>query len=203
MLPIKSNFATRAAALSSIDLINTDIRSGKIIETLGDCGPPQPPLPNGVPPHGAPFLLFLARVRRLAEAVLDRLKPYFPSLSAHIGRTAQDCLPGGDFPETGFVALVDGLLADYPQFDRAYLTRLLRLYGTCARKILGSAKSMADLGQHFGGTLTMREIDYLIENEWVKTVDDILWRRTKLGLVLTEAERRYLEINLNVKRSKF
>jgi len=62
---------------------------------------------------------------------------------------------------------------------------------------------MADLGQHFGGTLTMREIDYLIENEWVKTVDDILWRRTKLGLVLTEAERRYLEINLNVKRSKF
>ena len=145
--------------------------------------------PDGKAPLLSVFGGKITTYRRLAEAVLDRLKPYFPSLSAHIGWTAQDCLPGGDFPETGFVALVDGLLADYPQFDRAYLTRLSRLYGTCARKILGSAKSMADLGQHFGGTLTAREIDYLISSEWAKTADDILWRRTKLGLVLTEAER--------------
>ncbi|MBW8617686.1 MAG: glycerol-3-phosphate dehydrogenase, partial [Hyphomicrobiales bacterium] len=145
--------------------------------------------PDGKAPLLSVFGGKITTYRRLAEAVLYRLKPYFPSLSAHIGWTAQDCLPGGDFPETGFMALVDGLSADYPEFDRAYLTRLSRLYGTCALKILGSAKSMADLGQHFGGTLTAREIDYLISSEWAKTADDILWRRTKLGLVLTEAER--------------
>ncbi len=156
-------------------------------------------------PHGhAPLLsVFGGKIttyRRLAEAVLDRLKPHFAALSTRVGWTAHERLPGGDFPETGFAALVDGISADYPQFERSYLERLCRLYGTCVRKILGSAKSMADLGQDFGGTLTAREIDYLIQAEWAQTADDILWRRTKLGLNLTDAERSVVAASLADRR---
>ncbi len=130
--------------------------------------------------------------RKLAESVLERLMPYFPKLSERRGWTANDVLPGGDFPVTGFTALVDELADAYPQFDRYYLLRLCRQYGTRARHILGTAQSMSDLGRSFGGTLTVREIDYLKREEWAKTADDILWRRTKLGLALSQAEREAL-----------
>lgn len=130
--------------------------------------------------------------RRLAEAVLERLKTYFPASVSKAGWTADLPLPGGNFPATGFQILVDQMIADYPRFEREYLERLCRLYGTRAREILGSAKSINDLGQQFGGTLTGSEIDYLMREEWAQTADDILWRRTKLGLVLSEGERSSL-----------
>ena len=130
--------------------------------------------------------------RRLAEAVLDRLKPYFPNLSAQQTVTADHALPGGDFPVTGFAALVDDMARHYPAMNRDFLERLCRLYGTRTRMILGDATSMADLGEHFGGTLTSREIDYLMQEEWAETAEDILWRRTKLGLVLTKEEQAHL-----------
>lgn len=131
--------------------------------------------------------------RRLAEAVLERLKTYFPESVSKAGWTADLPLPGGNFPATGFQILVDQMIADYPRFEREYLERLCRLYGTRAREILGSAKSINDLGQQFGGTLTGSEIDYLMLEEWAQTADDILWRRTKLGLVLSEGERSSLQ----------
>ena len=127
--------------------------------------------------------------RRLAESVLDRLKPFFPALSSREGWTAEKPLPGGDFPETGFTALVEDVVTAYPNFEQPFLERLCRLYGTCAREILGSAQTMSDLGAHFGATLTAREIDYLVSKEWAQTADDVLWRRTKLGLILTDDER--------------
>ena len=148
--------------------------------------------PEGKAPLLSVFGGKITTYRRLAEAVLDRFKPYFAALSSRSGWTANDVLPGGNFPVTGFKTLVDRLCADYPNFEHAYLERLCHLYGTCARDILGSAHLMSDLGQHFGGTLTEREIDYLIRAEWAQTAEDVLWRRTKLGLILTESEQDHL-----------
>jgi glycerol-3-phosphate dehydrogenase len=156
--------------------------------------------PEGKAPLLSVFGGKITTYRRLAEAVLDLFKPYFAALSSRSGWTANDALPGGNFPVTGFQALVDGLCADYPNFEHAHLERLCRLYGTRVREILGSAKSISDLGQHFGGTLTEREIDYLIHAEWAQTAEDVLWRRTKLGLILSEAEQKSIITAMQNKR---
>ena len=71
---------------------------------------------------------------------------------------------------------------DYPDLPGTLLKRLMRLYGTKARVLLGDAKSVGDLGQNFGADLFAREVVYLVEEEWARTAQDILWRRTKLGL---------------------
>ena len=67
-------------------------------------------------------------------------------------------------------------------------TRLMRLYGTRTERLLGDVGSMAELGTHFGADLYAREVDYLVSREWARTADDVLWRRTKLGLHFTDAQ---------------
>jgi glycerol-3-phosphate dehydrogenase len=62
-------------------------------------------------------------------------------------------------------------------------------HGTLTRTVLGGARTLADLGQDFGGSLFQREVDYLVQNEWATDVEDILWRRTKTGLAMTPAQR--------------
>lgn len=126
--------------------------------------------------------------RRLAESALDQLNPFFPNLAANKGWTASAPLPGGDFPVDSYAALVDHLVARYSTLDRAMLQRLVRSYGTHAQKILGDAKAPGDLGRLFGGTLSEREIEYLVSQEWAMTAEDILWRRSKLGLTLDKGE---------------
>ena len=64
----------------------------------------------------------------------------------------------------------------------------MRAYGLEAREILGKAHVAEDLGEHYGGTLTEAELSWLIRREWARTADDVLWRRSKLGLRLTDAE---------------
>jgi glycerol-3-phosphate dehydrogenase len=68
--------------------------------------------------------------------------------------------------------------------------RLARAYGTRVERILGQAQSMSDLGEHYGAGLTQAEIDHLISQEWARSADDVLWRRTKLGLHLSESQRQ-------------
>ena len=79
-------------------------------------------------------------------------------------------------------ALSAELVRKYPFLPTAHANRLAHAYGTRAAKLLGSAKSMADLGQAFGATLTESEVRYLMANEWAATAEDIVWRRSKLGL---------------------
>src|SRR5206468_9788926 len=76
----------------------------------------------------------------------------------------------------------------YSFLSHEHARRLARAYGTRATKLLGDAKSAADLGQAFGATLTEREVRYLMANEWAVTADDIVWRRSKLGLRLSADE---------------
>jgi glycerol-3-phosphate dehydrogenase len=70
----------------------------------------------------------------------------------------------------------------------AHAGRLAHAYGTRASKLLGSAKSMADLGRNFGATLTESEVRYLMSVEWARTAEDVVWRRSKLGLRLSSSE---------------
>ncbi len=96
--------------------------------------------------------------------------------------TATAPLPGGDFAVDGFAALVAKACARYPALPPGLLTRLARHYGTCLFEILVDARTMDDLGACFGVDLTAREVDYLVTREWAQTAEDILWRRSKLGL---------------------
>ncbi len=79
--------------------------------------------------------------------------------------------------------------ARYPFLDAMTVERLCRAYGTRVTAILEGATGTADLGRDFGAGLSEREVDYLVANEWAQSADDILWRRTKLGLRMTAAEQ--------------
>jgi len=128
--------------------------------------------------------------RRLAESAMAKLATVFPDLPGNW--TAGIALPGGDFPVDGAPALIAGLKARYPFLTDFWATRLVRTYGTEAGLILGAAQSPADLGRDFGATLTEAEVRWLMTKEYARTADDVLWRRTKLGLRLTPAEQTEL-----------
>lgn len=136
---------------------------------------------------GAPFLSVIGgkitTYRKLAEAALKSLKSAFPALSADWTMTAP--LPGGDIPDADFEAFLSQCTQAYPWLDAPVCKRLARTYGTCIHTVLNGATSIADLGQAYGGGLYEREVTYLIEREFARAPDDILWRRTKLGLHLT------------------
>lgn len=126
--------------------------------------------------------------RRLAEEAIAKLSD---SLSTGSTWTAGATLPGGDFPVDGYENLARELAQSCSGLDTATARRLVRSYGTRARAIIGDAKTADDLGQDFGSGLSEREVRYLIANEWAVTADDILWRRSKLGLRFdSEAKRR-------------
>jgi glycerol-3-phosphate dehydrogenase len=122
--------------------------------------------------------------RRLAEAALEKLAPHLPKdrTGKAAGWSGGNKLPGGDFPVTGQEALTRSLAALYPFLAARHVQRLAGAYGTRASIVLGSAKSSADLGQSFGTDLTEAEVRYLMDEEWATTADDVLWRRSKLGL---------------------
>ncbi|RWM26620.1 glycerol-3-phosphate dehydrogenase [Mesorhizobium sp.] len=129
--------------------------------------------------------------RRLAESMLEKIEGFLGKRGKPW--TANAPLPGGDFPATGFDAQVSRLKNAYPFLDQRLARRLTRLYGTRAEKLLGLAKSNADLGRNFGADLYEAEVRYLVENEWAVTAEDVLWRRTKRGLHFSREQTTALE----------
>jgi glycerol-3-phosphate dehydrogenase len=126
--------------------------------------------------------------RRLAESALEQLKSTLPGLGQNVGWTAEASLPGGDFPVDAYEIRVAQLCDSYPALDKTMIARLVRSYGTKALVILADVSTPADLGRLIGGTLSEKEIHYLVSQEFAKTVDDVIWRRSKLGLVLNSNE---------------
>jgi glycerol-3-phosphate dehydrogenase len=126
--------------------------------------------------------------RRLAEAALAILSRYLPPARRPPGWTALHPLPGGDFSTDGFETLVGKTAGRYPFLPRETVRRLVRAYGTRAEALLGGAKAQSDLGRTFGADLTEAEVLYLARNEWAMTAADVVWRRSKLGLRMSEAE---------------
>jgi glycerol-3-phosphate dehydrogenase len=141
--------------------------------------------------------------RKLAEAVMDKVKPFFPGLGP--SWTATAALPGGDFSHDEVEPRIAELQGKYSFLMPHHVRRLFRAYGTLAEKVLDGARFASDLGQSFG-TLSAREIDYLKHEEWAVEADDILWRRSKLGLHMAHAEqaalRKFMEPAPARKRAK-
>ena len=143
-------------------------------------------------PGGAPLLSIyggkITTHRRLAEEALEKLAPYLHGTGASEGWTGKTPLPGGDMDVSGIAALSAELSRNYPFLTVAQTSRLAHAYGTRAADVLGDAKSASDLGRPFGAGLTEAEVRYLISSEWARTSEDIVWRRSKLGLRLSSAE---------------
>lgn len=148
------------------------------------------------PEDGAPALSIfggkITTARRLAEHALDELRGYLPAHGE--AWTAGAVFPGGDME---FEALLAQLKSDKPFLGDALAQRLARAYGTRVFRLLEDAQTMGDLGADFGGGLTEAEVRYLVENEWARTADDILWRRSKLGLHMSAAEQNALRAFLS------
>lgn len=129
--------------------------------------------------------------RRLAEEALDKLAPHFPGMGPAWTRTAP--LPGGEIADGNFEAFLAEEARRRPRFDTKHLRRLARRHGSRLDRVIGDARNLGDLGRHFGEGLTAREVAYMKAHEWARSADDVLWRRTKLGLHMlasTTAEQR-------------
>ncbi len=124
--------------------------------------------------------------RRLAEAALHKLSHHLPDAPAW---TAHAALPGGDFAHNEVDGMVLSVRTQWPFLSEPTARRLVRAYGTRVNAILGAARAMSDLGQNFGADLTAAEVQYLIAHEWARSANDILWRRTKLGLHMSKMQR--------------
>jgi glycerol-3-phosphate dehydrogenase len=145
------------------------------------------------PPDGPALLSVLGgkitTYRRLAESALDMLRPFLPAVSGlAAGWTGHEPLPGGDFAVDGFDDQLDTAAARFAFVPRAMLRRLLRAYGTRIDRVLGDATCFDDLGAVLGADLTPAELRYLVRMEWARTAEDVVWRRSKLGLHMTVAE---------------
>jgi glycerol-3-phosphate dehydrogenase len=142
---------------------------------------------------GAPLLTVyggkITTYRRLAEACMDRLRSVFPELQP--AWSANAALPGGNFHSRA--QLQEALLRSYPWLPCPLAMRWITHYGCLSYQLLSDAKSLDDLGDHLGHGLYAREVAYLIHHEWARTAEDILWRRSKLGLVFSVSERQRLE----------
>jgi glycerol-3-phosphate dehydrogenase len=149
-------------------------------------------------PGGAPLLSIyggkITTHRRLAEEALGKLAPYLKGDEAREGWTGKAPLPGGDMDVSAIPALSAELMRDYPFLSAPHANRLAHAYGTRAVKQLGTAKTLAELGKAFGASLTEAEVKYLISEEWACTAEDIVWRRSKLGLRLTPEEIAALDL---------
>ena len=125
--------------------------------------------------------------RRLAEHALHDLAPFFPELKGEW--TATEPLIGGDFGELEREEARDMFFARYGLLPQEHLRGIFRRHGMLAYDVLGSARTLQDLGAYFGAGLYAKEVDYFVAQEWAVTAEDVLWRRTKAGLHLTGAQR--------------
>jgi len=148
--------------------------------------------------HEAPLLTVyggkLTTYRKLAEAALSQLKRYFPQMKAEW--TLQAKLPGAeDFDSVEL--LRTELMQSIQGLDLHTAQRWAKTYGCRVWQMLDEKKTMQDLGQSFGYGLYQQEVDYLYRVEWARHSQDILWRRTKLGMKLNIAEVRSLDMYLH------
>ena len=147
--------------------------------------------PAGLAPALTVYGGKITTYRRLSEEALATLAPLLPGAGGPW--TARAALPGGDVAIDDLPVLGAEIGRRAPWLDEEGAERLLRLYGTQALAILGDARDEADLGQAFGGGLTEAELVHLMDREWAETAEDVIWRRTKLGLVLDEEQVARIE----------
>lgn len=150
---------------------------------------------NG-PPLLSVFGGKITTYRKLAETVLEMLSPNLPPMGA--AWTAAHPLPGGDIVSQE--RFTQDLLRQFPFLDTTQAERYAASYGSLCLRFLDNKRDASELGEAMGGGLTSAEIDYLVEHEWAQSVEDIVWRRTKLGLRLTPLQIEHLTRYLATRR---
>lgn len=133
----------------------------------------------------------LTTYRALSEKALNLLRPYFPLMGCDWTSTTP--LPGGDFTYDELPPFLETLAHDFPWLNAQLILRYAQNYGTLTYQVLKGAKNLNDLGHHFGHGLYEKEVVYLVEKEWARSAEDILWRRTKLGFFLHPSEQKELQ----------
>jgi glycerol-3-phosphate dehydrogenase len=130
----------------------------------------------------------LTTYRVLAQEAVDLIDEQFHNSSKHW--TANEKLPGGDIEDDDFERFVREQITEYPYLSKELIRRYARAYGTCMNIILANVRSLDDMGQDLGGGVYGHELDYLKAYEFAQTGEDVLWRRSKLGLHLDEASQK-------------
>jgi glycerol-3-phosphate dehydrogenase len=138
--------------------------------------------------------------RKMAEQAVDKLAPYLGLTEP--SRTATEPLPGGEFGAEGFDGFERSLRRAYGDIPGTLIKRYARLYGMRARDLLAGAVSRTDLGRCLVADLYEREIEFLMRTEWARTAEDIVWRRTKLGLRLSAVEIAAVDSYIEGRRVK-
>lgn len=153
---------------------------------------------DGVPPVLTVFGGKLTTHRRLAEHAMRELSHIMPWPKE--GATRTEILPGGDFGKDGIIGYRRHLGARHPYLPEAQLARYVKLYGTRSDILLQDIRSLVNLGYCFGADLYEREVEFLRDTEWAETADDIVWRRSKLGLRMSPDEIAALDVYLRENR---
>ena len=172
------------------DVVRTISGANAVINPAGRRGARDGAMAFDHWPGQAPLITIfggdITTARLRAERAVSKLTPFYPMSPRW---TAHAALPGGDFAWTRFDAEVDAARERWRFLDEAQARRLVAAYGTRLGAVLGDAKSRTDLGQAFGPELTAAEVRYLMTREWARFADDILWRRSKLGLTMPPPDR--------------
>ena len=129
----------------------------------------------------------LTTYRKLAEHAMNQLVRYFPE--AGDAWTKSNRLPGAQ----AYRECYEQLMTRYPWLPEEIGERFSKSYGSLSFRLLAQSNSVEDLGCHYGGGLYQAEVDYLISNEWALSVEDIIWRRSKLGIYLDSSAQEMLE----------
>lgn len=129
--------------------------------------------------------------RVLAESIVNQFKAYFPNMKP--AWTSTTVLPGGDISYQNSNKFCDEIMNNFPWLPNNIALRYIKNYGTRIKILLDNAHSLLDLGEDFSHGLYQREIEYLVKYEWAINADDILWRRTKLGLEFSDTEKNKLQ----------
>jgi len=141
--------------------------------------------------EGAPFLSIyggkITTSRKLAEHALEKLHGFFDY--SEKGWTKTAVLPGGDIIDADFDSFYADMQKRYESLDQALLLRLCHAYGTRVTLVLGDGQNTPELGRDFGQGLFEAEIRFLVNHEWATQADDIMWRRTKLGVHMSDSEK--------------
>ena len=153
--------------------------------------------------EGAPLLTIyggkITSYRHVAEHAVDELSDHLEAVSVRRW-TATEPLPGGDFPTDGAAALKADIKLAHPFLPAATVDRIVKAYGTDAQTWLGTAQDWDALGGEIAHGLSAAEVDWMMTREWAQTADDILWRRSKLGLHFSADEVAKLTAWLDAKR---
>src|SRR5258705_293618 len=179
--------------IETVDVVRTLSGANMVMKPAGKLAPRDRAMALDYRRGKAPLLTVfggdVTTSRLRAERAVSKLTPFYP-MSARW--TAKAPLPGGDFAWDRFDSEVDEVRERWRFLGEDQARRLVAAYGSNVKAVLGDAKERGDLGLAFGPELTGAEVRYLMKNEWARFPDDVMWRRSKLGLTMSQADLQAL-----------